>query len=147
MKKEDKSCSEGRLSHTLAVLAAASGILVIAAAAISLAMVVTHVYILGNPTMIDQWQQLFLQRTRVWFAEAISAVLVASGVANVVGSYMLYKKPCQAEKWGYLVLMGSVTALFWMGGFLVGPLLGILAGAIAVYQGRKLATAKESQLT
>jgi hypothetical protein len=119
------------------VIAAASGTLVISAAIISLVMLLSHVYIFGNPTMMDQWQQMLMQRQRAWFAEAVSVVLVAAGIANLAGSYLLYRRPLQTEQWGYLILMGSVTALFWIGGFLIGPLLGIVAGIIAVYQGRK----------
>lgn len=54
--------------------------------------------------MIEQWQQLLLQRERVWFAEGISVVLVLAGIHIPVGSYMLYRKPEQSEKWRYLIL-------------------------------------------
>jgi MFS family permease len=78
-----------------------------------------------------------LQRERVWFAEAIFVVLVLAGIYIVVGSYLLYRKPEQSEKWRYLILMDTVTSLFWIGGFLVGPTLCILAGAIAKHQSKK----------
>ena len=48
--------------------------------------------------MIEQWQQLLLQKERVWFAEAISVALVLAGIAILVGSYILYRKPEQSEK-------------------------------------------------
>lgn len=132
----DKRVPQTRSTTALAASAAVSGILVTFAAIVSLVMLLSHVYLFGNPTMMDQWQEMLLQKQRILFAEAISVVLVASGTTNLVGSYMLHREP-KAEKWGYLILMGSVTAMFWIGGFLVGPVLGIIAGSIAVYRGRK----------
>jgi hypothetical protein len=126
------------------LLGGVAGALVIAAASISLAMLITHSYLFGSPTMVEQWQQLLLQNERVWFAEVISAVLLLAGVAILVGSYLLYRKPEQSEKWGYLILMGAVTSLFWIGGFLIGPILGILVGAIAIYRSKKEAAKPET---
>ncbi len=128
----------------LSLLGGVAGVLVIAAASISLAMLITHSYLFGSPTMIEQWQQLLLQSERIWFAEAISAVLLLAGVAILVGSYLLHRKPEQSEKWGYLILMGAVTSLFWIGGFLIGPILGILVGAIAIYRSKKEAAKPET---
>lgn len=121
------------------ILGVAAGALVIAAASVSLVMLITHSYLFGSPTMIEQWQQFLLQRGRVWFAEAISVMLVLAGTHILVSSYLLYRKSEQSEKWGYLILMGAVTSLFWIGGFLVGSILGILAGIIAIYQSKKKA--------
>ena len=143
MEKDTNTGSDSALEKPFAnkilpsLLGGAAGALVIAAASISLAMLITHSYLFGSPTMIEHWQQVMLQNESVWFAEAISAVLLLAGVAILVGSYLLYRKPEQSEKWGYLILMGAVTSLFWIGGFLIGPILGILAGAIAIYHSKK----------
>lgn len=61
-----------------------------------------------------------------------SALYMAAGVLILAGSFKLNKKPEEAKKWGTVVLAASVAALFGMGGFIVGPLLGIIGGILAL---------------
>jgi len=121
------------------ILGIIAGLLVISAASISLAMLITHSYLLGSPAMMQQWQQLLLQNKRIWFAEMVSLISLAAGVAILAGSFLLYARPGLSESWGYLILMGSVTSLFWLGGFLIGSLLGIIAGVVVLYQAKTTA--------
>jgi len=62
----------------------------------------------------------------------VSIVGIVSGAMVVLGGIMMYAKPHETPKWGVLVLIFSVISLFGMGGFLIGAVLGIIGGVLAV---------------
>jgi len=66
------------------------------------------------------------------FLLAFSAVGLVSGAAIVTAAYMLYKKPSQAQTWGTVVLVFAVVSLLSAGGFIVGALLAIVGGLLAL---------------
>jgi hypothetical protein len=66
------------------------------------------------------------------FLLAFSAVGLVSGAAIVTAAYMLYKKPSQAQTWGTIVLVFAVVSLLSAGGFIIGALLGIVGGLLAL---------------
>jgi hypothetical protein len=66
------------------------------------------------------------------FLLAFSAVGLVSGAAIVTAAYMLYKKPSQAQTWGTIVLVFAVVSLLSAGGFIIGALLGIAGGLLAL---------------
>jgi preprotein translocase subunit SecE len=45
---------------------------------------------------------------------------------------MLYNKPSQAQTWGTIVLVFAVVSLLSAGGFIIGALLGIVGGLLAL---------------
>jgi hypothetical protein len=55
-----------------------------------------------------------------------------SGAAIVTAAYMLYNKPSQAQTWGTIVLVFAVVSLLSPGGFIIGALLGIVGGLLAL---------------
>lgn len=63
---------------------------------------------------------------------AFSAVGLVSGAAIVTAAYMLYKKPSQAQTWGTIVLVFAAVSLLSAGGFIIGALLGIVGGLLAL---------------
>ncbi len=64
---------------------------------------------------------------------ALGFVGIFSGVAILVSAFMLNSRPSQASLWGTLILVFSIVSLFGgFGGFLVGIILGIIAGALAL---------------
>jgi hypothetical protein len=63
---------------------------------------------------------------------AFSAVGLVSGAAIVTAAYMLYNKPSQAQTWGTIVLVFAVVSLLSAGGFIIGALLGIVGGLLAL---------------
>jgi len=67
-----------------------------------------------------------------WFWIAFSAVGIVSGAVIPIAAYMLYNNPAQARLWGTVVLVFSITSLLSMGGFLVGALLGLVGGILAL---------------
>jgi hypothetical protein len=66
------------------------------------------------------------------FLLAFSAVSLVSGGAIVTAAYMLYNKPSQAQTWGTVVLVFAVVSLLSAGGFIVGALLAIVGGLLAL---------------
>ena len=64
-----------------------------------------------------------------------SIVGIASGAMIIVGGIMIYAKPLHIRKWGILVWFFSSLSFFGIGGFLVGGILGIIAGFLAVTKG------------
>ncbi|MEM2270923.1 MAG: DUF6114 domain-containing protein, partial [Nitrososphaerota archaeon] len=55
-----------------------------------------------------------------------------SGVVVLTASVMLQSRPAQAQTWGLLMLVFSVIGLLGMGGFVIGSVLGIIAGVLAL---------------
>jgi hypothetical protein len=66
-----------------------------------------------------------------WFY-LLAAVGLVSGVIILLGSVMLYSRPGKAQTWGALILTFSVVSFFGMGGFLLGAILGIVGGVLAL---------------
>lgn len=66
------------------------------------------------------------------------SVGIVSGVLVLIGAVMMYyKRAEQAKIWGIVVLVFSIVALFGGGGgFLIGTILGIIGGALAISRAR-----------
>ena len=62
----------------------------------------------------------------------ISAIAIGTGVILIIGGYLIYRKPESAGKWGVAILVASIVGLFGMGGFFIGPILGIIGGILAL---------------
>ncbi|MEM3401448.1 MAG: DUF6114 domain-containing protein [Nitrososphaerota archaeon] len=69
-----------------------------------------------------------------WSAGLYYSVLVnvVSGIVVLIGALMLYSRPKQVHMWGTLVLIFSIISLVSMGGFIIGAILGIVGGALAI---------------
>jgi len=52
----------------------------------------------------------------------------------------MFKKPLQTRQWGVIVLTASALSFIGMGGFMIGAILGVIAGVIAL-------TKKENEVT
>jgi hypothetical protein len=62
----------------------------------------------------------------------ISAISIGIGIILIIGGYFIYKKPESARRWGIAILVASIVSLFGMGGFLIGAILGIIGGILAL---------------
>lgn len=62
----------------------------------------------------------------------IVLINIVSGVIVLIGALMLYSRSKQAHTWGILVLVFSIVSLVGMGGFVIGAILGIVGGALAM---------------
>ena len=75
--------------------------------------------------MMAWWAPMFLGMFFV-------VVALISGVVVLTASVMLQSRPAQAQTWGLLMLVFSVIGLLGMGGFVIGSVLGIIAGVLAL---------------
>lgn len=62
----------------------------------------------------------------------VSAISIGAGAVSITGGYLIYKKPASASVWGAAILVAGIIGLFGMGGFLIGPILGIIGGILAL---------------
>ena len=63
---------------------------------------------------------------------ASSLVGIVFGAVVIVGAVLMYKKPLQTRQWGIIVLAASALSFIGMGGFMIGGILGVIAGVIAL---------------
>jgi uncharacterized membrane protein len=72
------------------------------------------------------------------FKVCILSVGVVSGILVLIGALMMYyKRSEQAKTLGIVVLIFStVTLIVGGGGFLIGTILGIIGGALAISRAR-----------
>jgi hypothetical protein len=70
-----------------------------------------------------------------WFTPMIvgtSVIGIVSGALVMLGAVMMAFRPNESHQWGVIVLVFSLLSFFGMGGFLVGAILGIVGGALAL---------------
>ncbi len=61
-----------------------------------------------------------------------SLVGIVFGAVVIVGAILMFKKPLQTRQWGVMVLTASALSFIGMGGFMIGAILGVIAGVIAL---------------
>ncbi len=59
-------------------------------------------------------------------------VSLASGIIVIIGSLKLYKSSEESTTWGTLIIIFSVVSLLGTGGFIVGFILGLVGGILAL---------------
>jgi hypothetical protein len=62
----------------------------------------------------------------------VGAIGLVSGAMVIVSGAMLRSNPSQRSLWGVLVLVFSCLSFFGFGGFIIGAVLGIIAGIMAL---------------
>ena len=62
----------------------------------------------------------------------LSLVGIVFGAVVIVGAILMFKKPLQTRQWGVIVLVASALSFIGMGGFMIGAILGVIAGVIAL---------------
>lgn len=64
---------------------------------------------------------------------ALAGAAIVCGLLTLIGAIMLYVNPNQRQTWGIIVIVFSILSLFFcLGGFIVGLILGIIGGALAI---------------
>lgn len=70
------------------------------------------------------------------FLSGITAVVgtfgLLSGVIVMVSGILLRTMPSQRSVWGVLILVFSVLSFFGFGGFIIGAILGVVGGVMAL---------------
>ncbi|MGZ4942032.1 MAG: DUF4064 domain-containing protein [Halobacteriota archaeon] len=67
---------------------------------------------------------------------AVSIIGIASAVVVIYGAFSVRDRPTARTTWGALILAFSLVSLLSLGGFLVGAILGILGGILAMVGNR-----------
>ena len=62
----------------------------------------------------------------------LSAISLGAGIISIVGGYLIYKKPESSSGWGIAIVISSVVGLVTLSGFVIGPILGIIGGILAL---------------
>jgi hypothetical protein len=62
----------------------------------------------------------------------VAAIWAGTGAVCIVGGYAIYRNLQSATKWGIAILIASIVGLLTASGFFIGPILGIVAGILAL---------------
>ncbi|MCI0560279.1 MAG: hypothetical protein MN733_17470 [Nitrososphaera sp.] len=60
------------------------------------------------------------------------AISLGAGAVSIVGGYSIYKKPGSSSSWGIAILISGIVGLIGLSGFIIGPILGIIGGILAL---------------
>ncbi len=63
---------------------------------------------------------------------ALTMVGLIAGLVVLTASILLNSRPADSKTWGTIILVFSIVSLIGMGGFVIGALLGIAGGALAL---------------
>ncbi len=129
---EESRTADVSLPVTLVVIA---GILIIAGAAISLAILLwsqSMLFDMGSSMMMGGGWQMFVPAYVPPLIATMAAISLASGGAVLVAAYKMKKEPDKVQKWGSVVLTASIVTLFCIGGTGLGSILGIIGGVLAI---------------
>jgi len=62
----------------------------------------------------------------------LSVSILTCGAIIIGASIMMFKIPPKIRIWGIFVIVFSVLSIFEMGGFLIGGIIGIIGGIMAI---------------
>lgn len=63
---------------------------------------------------------------------SLTAIGLACGAVVLLGALMLRSKPANRKSWGIMIIVFSIPSVITGGGFLIGFILGIIGGALAL---------------
>jgi len=66
------------------------------------------------------------------FMGSLSLIGLVTGVIIIISASMLNLRPAEHMAWGVIILIFSVISFIDMGGFMLGAILGITGGALAI---------------
>ena len=61
-----------------------------------------------------------------------TAISLGAGIISILGGYLIYKKPDTSKGWGIAIVISGVVGLVTLSGFIIGPILGIIGGILAL---------------
>jgi hypothetical protein len=66
------------------------------------------------------------------FMGSLSLIGLVTGIIVIISASMLNLRPAEHMAWGIIILIFSVISFIDMGGFMLGAILGIIGGALAI---------------
>ena len=120
--------------RTASILALAGGVLILLGGVLFTAV---SVFVLPNLSYINVTAPPQLQPSSVagivsGFVGVMGLFGLASGAIVLFSAVMLLSGSSQRRTWGALILVFSITSFLGMGGFVIGAILGIVGGALAL---------------
>lgn len=129
MERVEERRPDVSLPFSLAVIA---GILIIIGGMSTFAMLAWSQNMFGMGGMMGGGWQMFMRGYAQPYILTMAGVGVAAGALVLVSAYKLKDQPSDAGMWGTMILVGSIVALFCIGGFGLGAIIGIIAGIVAM---------------
>jgi len=80
-------------------------------------------------------QMMWMMNNQLWHNMVLgfSVVGISSGVIVITSGLLIYRKPSNAQMYGIIALVFSSISFLGMGGFVIGSVLGILGGILALF--------------
>jgi hypothetical protein len=66
------------------------------------------------------------------FMSSFSLIGLVSGIFVIIGALMLRAQPSEHRSWGLVILVFSITSFLGTGGFILGAILGVIGGSLAI---------------
>jgi hypothetical protein len=111
------------------------GVFIIAGGLALLAILGWHSSMFGGSMlggMMGGGWQMFMGVYPYWFTSIMAALSLSAGTMVVAAAYKMYIEPKNKQKWGFVVLMGSIVGLFCVGGIGLGGIIGIIGGLVGL---------------
>lgn len=130
MERVERAKIDVSLPYTLSLIA---GILIVVGSVGALTMLGWYqsMFGIGGGMMGGSWR-IFMQGFAPSYIATMAAISLAAGATVLAGAYKMQKEPEKVQIWGFLVLIASIVALFCIGGFGLGSILGIIGGVIGI---------------
>ncbi len=125
----------GREVRPSVVLSIVGGALMLAGGLLAFSMLGVwsqSMYGMGSMMGGGGWGMMAPGGYLAWAVGTMASISLAAGAVSIFGGYMVYRKPESGHGWGVAVLVASIIGLFGMGGFIIGPILGIVGGILAL---------------
>jgi hypothetical protein len=78
---------------------------------------------------------------------SLTAVGLLCGALVLLGAIMLHIKPVNKKAWGIMIVVFSIPSVVTGGGFIIGFILGIVGGALALSRKPKMQATKPATTT
>lgn len=111
-------------------LSLVGGILILAGGIVS-----TIWFLADFPPAFDPLSELrddIAEQEFFWFQIRYIVAGMSTGMAVIITSFMLKRKPEESRRWGIMLVVLSGMSILGMGGFLVGMGLGVVGGVLAI---------------
>ena len=108
------------------VLSMLGGVFIIAGGLSLLAILGWHSSMFGN--MMGGGWHMFTIVYPYWLTAIMIIFSISAGSMVVVSAYKMYKEPENKQKWGFLIILGSIVGLLCAGGFGLGGIIGLVGG-------------------
>jgi hypothetical protein len=114
-----------------------AGTITIASGLVAVAMMAMWSSISGMPGygiggMISGWGMMSSSAFMWGMVGTVAGLTIGRGAILIIGGYSIQKAPQSAGSWGVAILIASIIGLIGMSGVFIGPIIGIIAGILAL---------------